>query len=71
MATKQSGCFAFGRKPKAAQQQKTLASAAPEEEPATIDSIYNHIMKQTPDESARSTTNPAPSTEEATQLFSY
>lgn len=83
VATKQSGCFAFGRKPKAQQktspEQPTPTAAIP-----TIDNIYNHIMKPTPDtepstreDSYAATSAPAPAPgpatqpEDATQLFSY
>lgn len=79
VATKQSGCFAFGRKPKA--QQKTIATTSPEQTTPTtaaiptIDNIYNHIMKPTPDTepSTAEDTYVAPATqpEDAPQLFSY
>lgn len=46
MATKQSGCFAFGKKPK---PPTAKAAELPFPSPATgiptIENIYNHLMK--------------------------
>ncbi|XP_030376991.1 zinc finger protein weckle [Scaptodrosophila lebanonensis] len=46
VATKQSGCFAFGKKPKP--PSTVPEAAAPPAAIPTIDNIYNHIMKQSP-----------------------